>query len=164
MEITVSKKGMMKVVILLLVAAVLFGLYLGWSEEIIRAWFTNTQPVETSFAEEPAMRSLAAMYSPRGERSNWEEQVCAGMTEPGCEMFRAMYADPLWNSIEGQNASVSFIEITETLEDGSQIWKTEVTSGEETLPVYIHVVQNEAGQWLLQRVLFSQEAAQYEEQ
>ncbi len=66
--------------------------------------------------------------------------------------------------MQGKISSVSFIEIAETLEDGSQVWKTEVADGETILPVYIHVTQNDAGQWLLNRVLFAQEAAKYENQ
>ena len=87
------------------------------------------------------------------------------MTEKGCELFRAMFANPFWkSSLIGKTTSITFIKIADTLEDGSQVWKTEIADNEATLPVYIHVTQNDAGQWLLNRVLFPQEAAKYENQ
>lgn len=165
MEITISKSSLFKVVILLMILAVLFGLYIGWSEEILSDWLGATPPAEISFEDQPALLSLSAMYSPTGERSDWEEQVCTGMTEQGCELFRSMYAEPIWNSLSGAQATtVVFIASVETLDDGSQIWKAEVTGTEATQPMYIHVYPNASGQWLLNRVLFTQETTKYENQ
>jgi hypothetical protein len=165
MEITLSKRSLLKVLILLMLAALLFGLYLGWSEEILADWLGTNPPAEISFEDQPALHSLSTMYSPAGERSDWEGQVCRGMTEQGCELFRSMYAEPIWNSLFGAQASTAvFIASAETLEDGSQIWKTEVTGEKGTQPMYIHVYPNESGQWLLNRVLFTQETTKYEDQ
>lgn len=165
MEITISKRSLFNILILLMILAVLFGLYLGWSEEILSDWLGANSPEEITFEDQPALHSLAAMYSPAGERSDWEEQVCTGMTEQGCELFRSMYAEPIWNSLSGAQATtVVFIASVDTLDDGSQIWKTEVTGGEATQPMYIHVYPNESGQWLLKRVLFTQETTKYEDQ
>ena len=163
MEITFSRKMISQGIGLILIAAALFTGYYVWSQGWLDRWLTGST-LQTQPVTEPAMKSLAALYAPSGERAQWEEQVCAGMTEKGCQLFRALYANPIWNSAQGQTASVVFIEVAETLNDGSQIWKTNVTTVEEPLPVFIHVTQNETGQWLLNRVLFAQETAKYEDQ
>ena len=163
MELTLSRKSLSNAVGLLLIAAALIGGFYTWSQGLFDRWLTGptlqAQPVTDS-----VLQSLASFYAPSGDRVQWEEQVCAGMSEEGCKLFRALYANPIWNSAQGQTASVDFIEVAETLNDGSQIWKTNVTTSEASLPVYIHVTQNEEGQWLLNRVLFAQEAAKYENQ
>ncbi len=164
MEITFSRKTISNGFGLLLIAAALFGGYYAWSQGMLERWLTGPTP-QTQPVTEPAIQSLTALYAPSGERAQWEEQVCAGMTEQGCQLFRTLFANPIWNSaLNGKTSTVTFIEIAETLEDGSQIWKTEVADGETILPVYIHATQNDAGQWLLHRVLFAQEAAKYENQ
>jgi len=164
MEITISRKSTVRTIAFaIIILAVISGGYFAWKSGLLDSLFTQTQTVSAAPADEPAMKSMTAIYSPSGERAEWETQVCAGMTEKGCELFHAMFANPIWNSaLNGKTSSVTFIEIAETLKDGSQVWKTEVADGETTLPVYIHVTQNDAGQWLLNRVLFAQEAAKYE--
>lgn len=164
MEVTFSRKTVLNVIGLLLIAAALFGGYYAWSQGWLDRWLTRPTP-QTQPVTEPAIQSLTALYAPSGERAQWEGQVCAGMTEQGCQLFRTLFANPIWSSaLNGKTSSVTFIEIAETLEDGSQVWQTEVADGETTLPVYIHVTQNDAEQWLLNRVLFAQEAAKYENQ
>lgn len=165
MEITLSKRLLSNVIGIFILAITLLGGYYFWSRGLFQNWLPVSETVQTMPADEPAMVSLEIMYSPIGERSSWEENVCAGMTEKGCEMFHAMFAELIWKSaVEGKTVSVRFIETVDTLEDGSQVWKTEVSDGEASSPVYIHVAQNEAGQWLLNRVLFSQETAKYQDQ
>ncbi len=162
MEITFSRKMISQGIGLILITAALFAGYYAWSQDWLDRWLTGPTP-QTQPVTEPAIQSLTALYAPNGERAEWETQVCAGMTEQGCQLFRTLFANPIWNSaLNGKTSSVTFIEISETLEDGSQVWKTEVADGETTLPVYIHVTKNETGQWLLNRVLFAQEAAKYE--
>ncbi len=164
MEVTFSRKTISNGVGLILIAAALFGGYYAWSEGWFDRWLTGAMP-QTQPVTEPAIQSLTALYAPSGDRAQWEQQVCAGMTAQGCQLFHTLFANPIWNSaLQGKTSSVTFIEIAETLEDGSQVWQTEVADGETTLPVYIHVTQNDAGQWLLNRVLFAQEAAKYEDQ
>ena len=164
MEITFSRKMISQGIGLILIAAALFAGYYAWSQGMLDRWLTGPTP-QTQPVTEPAIQSLTTLYAPSGERAEWEGQVCAGMTEQGCQLFRTLFANPIWNSaLQGKTSSVSFIEIAETLEDGSQVWKTEVADGETILPVYIHITQNDAGQWLLNRVLFAQEAAKYENQ
>lgn len=165
MEITLTRKTITNVIGILLIAAALFGGYYAWSKGSFNGWLSKTETAQAAPADEPAMVSLSALYSPNGERAEWEEQVCKGMTEQGCELFRALFADPIWNSrSEGKTVTVAFIANVETLEDGSQVWKMAMSDGDATLPVYIHVAQNESDQWLLNRVLFVQEAAKYENQ
>lgn len=164
MEVTFSRKIVLNIIGLLLIVATLLGGYYAWSQGWLERWLTGPTP-QTQPVTEPAIQSLTALYAPSGERAQWEGQVCAGMTEQGCQLFHTLFANPIWNSVlNGKTSSVTFIEIAETLEDGSQVWKTEVADGATTLPVYIQVTQNDARQWLLNRVLFAQEAAKYENQ
>ncbi|HXF85490.1 MAG TPA: hypothetical protein VNK49_08875 [Anaerolineales bacterium] len=162
MEITLSKKTLTNAVSVLLVVLAALGVYRVWSQDVLQEWFPRAEAVQAVEAE-PALTSLEAMYSPSGERSEWEARVCAGMSEKGCVVFKGMYAEAIWKSPQnGKTASVVFIEVAETFEDGSQVWKTELTLDGTALPVYIHVAQNEEGKWLLNRVLFEQEAKKYE--
>ena len=164
MEVTFSRKTISNGFGLLLIAAVLLGGYYAWSQGMLERWLTGPTP-QTQPVTEPAIQSLTALYAPSGERVQWEGQVCAGMTEQGCQLFRTLFANPIWNSaLHGKTSSVTFIEIAETLADGSQVWETSVTTSAASLPVYIHVTQNETSRWLLNRVLFAQEAAKYESQ
>jgi len=163
MEITFSRKSLSNAIGFLLIAAALFSGYYAWSQGLFDRWLDG-ETLQAQPVTDPVLKSLTSFYAPGADRVAWEEQVCSGMTEKGCQLFRALYANPIWDSAQGQTASVAFIEVAETLNDGSQIWKTNVTAGEASIPVYIHVTQNEEEQWLLNRVLFAQEAAQYENQ
>ena len=165
MEFTISRRSLSNVLGLGLIAIALFGGYYAWSMGLFDGWFSKNQSVQTVPANEPALMSLATLYSPSRERVEWEKQVCEGMTEKGCGLFHSMFAEPIWNSsLKEHTSSATFIEVAEAFDDGSQVWKTEVADGEATLPVYVHVTQNEEGQWLLNRVLFAQEIAKYENQ
>lgn len=163
MEITLSKKTLVNAVSGLLVVLAVVGGYYVWTQGLLQEWFPRAEAVQAAQADEPALTSLESMYSPSGERAEWEARVCAGMSEKGCVVFKGMYAEAIWKSPQkGRTASAAFIEVAETFEDGSQVWKTEITLDGTILPVYIHVVQNEEGKWLLNRVLFEQEAKKYE--
>ena len=165
MEITLSKRSLSNILGIFMFVVVLLGGYYAWSQGLFQGWLPATETVQAAPADEPAMTSLELMYSPTGERSSWDEDVCAGMTEKGCGMFHAMFAEPIWKSyVEEKTVTSVFIETVDTLEDGSQVWKTEVSDGEASAPIYIHVTQNEAGQWLLNRVLFTQETNKYQDQ
>lgn len=165
MEITLTRKTITNVLGIFLFIAVIFGGYFSWSKSSFNGWFSKTGTIQEAPANEPAIVGLTILYSPSGDRSDWEEQVCNGMTDQGCELFQAIFADPIWkSSSEEKTVAVVFIASVETLEDGSQVWKTEVSDGDVAQSVYIHVAQNESGQWLLNRVLFAQEAAKYEDQ
>lgn len=150
---------------LLLIISVLFGGYYIWSQGYWNAWLGESQTAQSTPADEPALQSLAAMYSPTGERSAWEAQVCEGMSENGCQIFKVMFAEALWKSaFQGKPASVAFIQSVEILENGTQVWQTEVSNADATLPIYVQVSQDESGLWLLDRVLFEQETTKYQTQ
>jgi len=56
------------------------------------------------------------------------------------------------------------VKVVDELEDGSQVWRLEAVKPDGAiLPVYIHTEQNEAGEWLLVRILFDQETRKYEQ-
>ena len=163
MEITLSRKTIANVIGSLLLTLVLFGGYFAWKQGMLDRWLTAPETSHLVPADEPAIESLMVMYSPAGERAEWEKHVCAGTTEKGCEMFHSIFADPIWKSaVDKKIVTAAFIETVDVLEDGSLIWKTEVSDGEAISPIYIHVIQNESGRWLLNRVLFLQETEKYQ--
>ena len=126
-------------------------------------WFVPT-PVPQ---DQPAMRAVTAMYSadPASEKSAWEDAVCSGMTTNGCSLFQSMYAPAIWAAAAQKNdAAATMLQVADTLEDGSQIWKVNVAWPSTSTDIYIQVEADPtSGQWLLERFLFTQEAAKYAE-
>lgn len=168
MELTVSRSSLTRIIAVLLGLAILLGGgYFAWSSGLLNRIFNPSQNAVFTPAAEPAIRSLRAFYSPDTtlEQSAWESLVCEGMTEQGCELFRNMYAPAIWKMAQTKplSATAEYRLTAETLEDGSQIWKVRITTDTST-NIYIHVAQDEAGKWLLNRVLFAQEAQKYENQ
>jgi len=171
MEITVSRKShTQKFAYFVLGAALVVAGYLLYSNGLLSQWFAvRDLPTSSSLAEEPALQALVAFYSPdiTREQLEWEDQVCAGMTESGCELFRKMYAPKVWTAaqavaVNAAGATATFSDSVETLDDGSQVWQVNLTVSEVSEIIYIHVVRNESGKWLLNRVLFDQESAKYQ--
>ena len=76
-----------------------------------------------------------------------------------------MYAPAIWKAASQKNEVVAtVIQVADTLEDGSQIWKVNVAVAAAPADLYIQVEADQiSGQWLLDRVLFTQEAAKYTE-
>ena len=85
------------------------------------------------------------------------------MTLKGCSLFRTMYAPAIWAATTQKNeAAANMIQVVDTLEDGSQIWHLSVVTKTAPGDIFIQVSADPAsGQWLLERVLFTQEAAKY---
>jgi hypothetical protein len=165
MNITISKTSALRAIIIF-TALVL----LGWAGTLVFSagyparWFAAPTPIPQG---QPAMRAVTAMYSadPASEKSAWEEAVCSGMTAKGCSLFQTMYAPAIWEAVSQKNdAAASMLQVADTLEDGSQIWKINVAWPGTSADIFIHVEADPAsGQWLLERVLFTQEAAKYTE-
>lgn len=170
MEITITRRRIAQILTGLALAVVLVAAgYLIYSKNLFAIWFKQGLPPSVSMiTEEPALQALATFYSPdlTGEQAAWEDKVCAGMTPEGCDLFRKMYSPALWKAARSEpfNATVKFLSVAEILTDRSQIWKVNLVTLETTQPIYIHVTQNESGQWLLHRVLFAQEITKYEDQ
>jgi len=167
-DITISRKAAAQTLVFVVsITALIAAGYWIYSSDLLARWFKEDVQVSTSTtSEEPAMQALAAFYSPdvTGEQAAWENRVCAGMSADGCDLFRKMYSPTLWKAAQSKplSATVSFLSVAETLEDSSQVWMVNLTTTASSEAIYIHVVQNELGKWLLHRVLFAQEAAQYE--
>ena len=163
MNITISKTAALRAIaifmtLVLLVWAANLALSMGFPARL----FAAPTPLPQ---DEPAMRAVTAIYSadPAGERSDWENTVCSGMTEKGCSLFKSMYAPAIWDAAAQKNdAAATMIQVADTLEDGSQIWKINVAWSDTSADIFIHVEADQtSGQWLLDRVLFTQEAAKY---
>lgn len=125
-----------------------------------RTWFANAGDAETDAL---AIKAVEAALSPTGDQAQWESSICSNMTEQGCTIFKSIYAKPFWE-LQLEVTDVSFVKVVEELESGGQVWQVESTKSDgSTMPTYIHTEQNEAGEWLLVRILFDQEARKYEQ-
>ena len=165
MNITISTKSTLLVLtILAALALLIWGGSWALSNGYPARWFSSPSPTPQ---DQPAMRAVTAMYSadPASERSAWEDTVCSGMTLKGCSLFQAMYAPAIWAATTQKNEALAImLHVAETLEDGSQIWKVSVAVSDTPADIYIQVEADpSSGQWLLERVLFTQEEARYAE-
>ena len=163
MNITIAKTAALRAItiftaLVLLVWAASLALSMGFPARLFAA---PTPPPQ----DEPAMRAVTAMYSvdPASERSEWENTVCSGMTQKGCSLFQSMYAPAIWDAAAQKiDASATMLQVVDTLEDGSQIWKINIAWSDTAADIFIHVEADPTSrQWLLERVLFTQEAAKY---
>ena len=118
--------------------------------------------------ERQVLEAVSLMYAPTPDNhSGWLDAVCQRMTEGGCGYFTDNLEARLWKN--GQDVALDSAvpgKVVATLDDGSQVWKAEVSiyktcgSALKDCPfieseVYLHVVHDEAqGKWLLNRVLY----------
>lgn len=164
MNITISKTSTLRVIVILMALVLLvWGGSLALATGYPARWFANPTPLPQ---DSPVIQAVATMYSadPASERSTWEDAVCSGMTAKGCSLFKTMYAPAIWAATTTQknNVAVSVLQVVDTLEDGSQIWHVNVSTAVVPADIYIQVAADPAsGQWLLERVLFTQETARY---
>lgn len=164
MEITISKKNVMIGVFAVFLLAVAAYFAPQAIDAVLESqWFAEPVPV-MDYDNQPAFSALETMFATGiTDRAAWESAVCADMTVDGCQVFKAVYAGTIWK-MEKAGANASFSQIVDKFEDGSQIWRTDVTLGADApKPIYIHVEKNESGEWLLVRVLFAEEAKRYEQ-
>jgi hypothetical protein len=167
MELTVSKRSLSIFAVVILTGIGLFslanrfGLFdVNLSSLDPRTWFTTG---EVSAEQTPALKAVETALSPADDQAQWEASICSNMTEQGCTIFKSIYAKPLWE-MPREGAAVSFVEVVDELEDGSQVWHLDAAKPDGTAsPVYIHTARNEEGERLLIRILFDQETRKYEQ-
>lgn len=100
----------------------------------------------------------------------WPLRVCTYATEKGCEAIREFFAPSVQAAVDQYRVQTyAMVEPVQVMVDAGdrRIWKLEVTLtnpwSEDTLGtqnVYAEV-EKEGGKWLLSRVLFEQEIAQF---
>ncbi len=119
--------------------------------------------------ERQVIEAISLMYAPiANNHSDWQSAVCQRMTAGGCRYFNDHLESMLWQT--GQDValdSAALVEVVATLDDGSQVWKADVSiykaCGEvlKKCPsiqsdLYLHVVYDEAqNKWLLNRALYA---------
>jgi hypothetical protein len=164
MELVLPKEKLQKAAIILLVviglAAIAFRVNWGGAMDGLFSFF---QPPAHAgeFEDDPALSAVKAIFAPGTDQSAWEESVCANMTREGCQIFKAIYAKPLFD-MPREGVSATFVKVADELDDGTKVWLINVvpTAG-HPMSVYAHVSQNESGDWLLIRVLLDQETEKY---
>ena len=125
---------------------------------------TIVYPPAEMTKNDPALTSLAAMYVPMDNPENWIRSVCAGMTEGGCDYFKAHQAAAVWDEQLGNiGSSAGYISNTTVIDENHEVW-TAVTSiftqgpndkhsTENTFDVYVLVERGADQKWYLDRVL-----------
>ena len=157
MEITFSKSRLRWMVVLILMIA---ATVLVFQNDALKSKFLP-QPVTQEEELQPALKAVAAIYAPDGDQKAWEQTVCLNTTPNGCDFFKFYYSASIWKSgVSGGNPH--FIEVTETLKDGSQIWQVNITIKARVQPMFILVEKAEDEQWYLARILFEEEVKKYE--
>jgi hypothetical protein len=112
----------------------------------------------------PALTSLAAMYAPMDSQENWIKSVCVGMTEGGCNYFKAHQAAAVWDGQHGNiGSSAGYISNTTLIDEDHEVWAAATSvftqgindkhSTEHTFDVYVLVERGSDEKWYLDRVL-----------
>jgi hypothetical protein len=130
-------------------------------------------PTPTQVSQPPdaqaAVKALTAFYTLDYMEpvDQWQARVCTLSTPNGCQLIQSLFAPTIRQVVETNRVktgcTVQAIRIIEN-NGATHIWQLEVTlddpwPGEKaTTPVYAEVVQAK-GAWLLNRILFDQEAA-----
>jgi hypothetical protein len=180
MDITLSRTKIKQfsLVALVLITLVVIGVT-AWSSGTLDR-FLVAEHQEVTGAPNSLLTTIENIYSPdlSGGQEAWYAQVCEGMSEQGCELFKGMYGATIWGSLESGaiapiEAQAVLLEEVETLEDGRQVWKVgftvlDVSDARPTQDVpepreisgeiYIEVSYDQGtDRWLLDRILFDQE-------
>ena len=182
MEITFSRKKITQAGFVLVLALGLIGLGL-WanSRGYLDTFLAGRNKMETPGTEN-VQATLQSIYMPKlGEGQEvWYTQVCTGMSEQGCELFKSMYGPPIWGALESgaiapMETQVTFLEEVEAIDSGHRVWKfgfvisdQSETRDTQDVPeaveisgeVYAEVSYDlSSDRWLLERILFEQEVA-----
>lgn len=181
MEINISRKTLKKIalviaVVICLSVGAVYLWYSGLLDTDLMNFLAGRKKAEHIMfdlpPEAPVSVALARLYAPDLNQTfeEWQDEVCKGMTENGCNLFLNMYAPAVWSTTQSQPVGadqVDFLEDIEILDDGRHVWKFKVTvfeglEGEEytekSFTVFTEVVQSSPDKWLLDRILFDQEA------
>ena len=120
-------------------------------------------PVEMT-QNDPALTSLAAIYAPMGTQEQWLKSVCVGMTEGGCDYFKAYQATVVWDEHLGNvGSSAGYISNTNVIDETHEVWKAATSiftqgpndkqSIEKNFDVYVLVERGADQKWYLDRIL-----------
>jgi hypothetical protein len=179
-EIQVSRK-IINTIILLIVVIALIGtgflivrrdpaLFSGILARLEGVSSTPTQAAQPPDAQ-AAVKALTAFYTLdyTEPAAQWQARVCALSTPAGCQLIQSLFAPAVRQVVEANQVktgcTVQAVRMVES-DGATRIWQMEVTlnnpwpSEKATTPVYAEVAQAN-GVWLLNRILFDQEAARF---
>jgi hypothetical protein len=173
-EIQVSRK-IINTIILLIVVIALIGtgflivrrdpaLFSGILARLEGVSSTPTQAAQPPDAQ-AAVKALTAFYTLdyTEPAAQWQARVCALSTPAGCQLIQSLFAPAVRQVVEANQVktgcTVQAVRMVES-DGATRIWQMEVTLNKSTTPVYAEVAQAN-GVWLLNRILFDQEAARF---
>ncbi len=178
MEIQVSLKSLTKALLILLLAAALFGAAFLLAREFglfPRSAIASTEiPSASSPDALAAINGVAAFYTLdyTVPAEQWEAAVCKTMTPDGCLVFQALYAPVVRLVVEQHQVqtgcSVQALRLVEENGDGSRTWLLEVMLDAPwpgigpVMPIYAEVVPAGDNAWLLDHILLEEESARFQ--
>ena len=176
-EIQISRKTINGIVLLVVVIVLIVAgfLLVHRNPALLSRIFPQTvaTPTQVDLKSAPdaqaAAKALTAFYTldytePVGQ---WQERVCALTTQGGCQIIQAFFAPAVRKVVDANQVKTGcLVQAVRLVEDkgDTRTWLLEVTldkpwPGETpTLQVYAEVAQAN-GNWLLNSILFDQEAA-----
>ena len=125
---------------------------------------TIVYPPAAMTQNDPALTSLAAMYTPMDTHEHWLNSVCAGMTKGGCDYFNENQAAEVWDEQLGNvGSSAGYISNTTVIDETHEVWTAATSiftqgpndqhSTEKSFEVYVLVERGADQKWYLDRVL-----------
>jgi len=179
-EIQVSRKTINGFILLVVVIAIIGGGFLLIRRDPtllskIVARFESASPTQPDSQSAPdsqvAVAALTAFYTLDYLEpvDQWQGRVCALTTPNGCQLIQKLYGPAVRQVVEANQAktgcSVQALRLVEDNGD-TRTWQLEVTldnpwlDEKPTIQVYVEVARIN-GTWLLNRVLFDQEATRF---
>ena len=180
-EVQVSRRTINGIILLIIVLAfigagfLIIRLYPGLLSEML-ARLEGITPTPTQVSQPPdeqaAVKALTAFYTLdyTVPEAQWQAGVCALSTPNGCQLIQSLFAATVRQVVETNRiktgSTVQAVRMIENDSAATRIWQMEVIldnpwPGEKaTTPVYAEVAQAN-GTWLLNRILFDQEAARF---
>jgi hypothetical protein len=177
-EVQVSRQTIYGIILLIIVLALIgagfliIRRYLG-PLSIVVARLEGITPTPTQVSQPPdsqaAVKALTAFYTLDYTEpvDQWQARVCTLSTPNGCQLIQSLFAPTVRQVVETNRVktgcTVQAIRMVEN-NGATHIWQLEVTlddpwpGDKATTPVYAEVAQAK-GTWLLNRILFDQEAA-----
>ena len=179
-DIQVSRRTINAIILLIVVLALsgagclIFRRY-PWLFSGVLARLEGVTPTPTQITQPPdaqaAMKAITAFYTLdyTVPENQWQAGVCALSTPNGCQLIQSLFAPTVYQLVSANRVktgcTVQAVRMVEN-DGATHIWQLEVTLGnpwpgeQATTAVYAEVAQAN-GTWLLNRILFDQEAARF---
>ena len=180
-EIQIPRKTINTIFLLVVIIALITGgtLLLRYNptflSQIVERFESATPTIAAQSTDPDAQAAVAALtafytldYTETVEQ--WQARVCVLSTTDGCQLIQSFFASAVRQVVEANQVQTGCtVQAIRLVEDKGDIhtWLLEVNlnhpwpGAQSSAPAYAEVTQTD-GTWLLNRILFEQEAARFE--